>query len=365
MRIFSIAFLCALLCTKGYSQASTKSFQYDGLTRSYIEYVPSNYDGSTPYPVVIMLHGLGDNMNNFSNVGFHQVADTAGIIVLTPQAIVAPLLQAAAWNAGTALNGNIDDVGFINALIDTVLTQYNVDAQRIYAGGFSLGGFMTNRLACELNMRIAAFASVAGTIGNQLTCNPGRPLPICHIHGTADATVGYINNSFGLSAPDLIDFWLAHNNCSPIADSTDLPDLVADGITVRHYVYNNCSAGSVVEHYKAFGAGHVWLYPPVNDIFYTWEMWRFFSEHQLPANVGTDEYDVITFSVSPNPAEGQIHLENLPPHAFVDVYDLTGKVIGSHISMSTTCTFSMPSGIYVVVVRNEHGVGGSAKVVVK
>jgi polyhydroxybutyrate depolymerase len=62
----------------------TITWDYDGIARKYKQYVPSSYDGSTAVPLVIALHGLGDNINNFQGVGFQVVADTAGFITIYP-----------------------------------------------------------------------------------------------------------------------------------------------------------------------------------------------------------------------------------------------------------------------------------------
>ena len=187
--IFSLVFVAFTQ-----AQQTSKTMQFGGLTRQYLEYVPAIYNSSTPVPIVICLHGLGDNMNNFAGIGMNYVADTADFIVLTPQAIVDPLASATAWNSGASymgyqLNSGVDDVGFINALIDSTMALYNIDTTRIYVTGFSMGGFMANRLACELGDRLAAIASVSGTIGTALNCTNPDPIPVCHFHGTTDSTV--------------------------------------------------------------------------------------------------------------------------------------------------------------------------------
>jgi len=171
--------LVALIPLSFFSQLTTHSWDFDGETREYLMYVPSIYDGSTPVPVVFCLHGLGDNMNNFANIGMNYVADTANFIVITPQALVDNLSGSTAWNSGASafgyvLNGSVDDIGFLGAIIDTLNTNLNIDLQRVYSCGFSMGGFMTNRMACERNDPNAAKASVAGTIGSEVTCKPGR-----------------------------------------------------------------------------------------------------------------------------------------------------------------------------------------------
>ncbi|MEZ5008705.1 MAG: T9SS type A sorting domain-containing protein [Chitinophagales bacterium] len=280
-------------------QAQTKTtynVTYDGVQRTFIQYVPSTYNGSVAVPVLFSLHGLGDVASNFSNVGFEQLAEVHNFIVITPQAVNAAGFGTA-WNSGAGigplvLNGSIDDVGFISVLLDSTINHYNVDASRVYSTGFSMGSFMSNRLACELNDRIAAVASVAGAIGNAITgtCSPERSVPFCHFHGTADGTVSYSNNTFGTNAEETVAFWEDNANCSGLPDSVAIADTKNDGITIKHYIYNNCDVD--VEFYKATGAGHVWLNASQNDISYTQAIWEFLSRQSNPAAVSCSSLSV-------------------------------------------------------------------------
>lgn len=344
------------------AQTVTTSIQHGGLTRDFIRHVPSIYDAATPVPLVIVLHGLGDNMQNMSQVGFHQVSDTANFIVLTPQALLDDLTQATAWNSGAGTLGigpnlDIDDVGFISALIDSTEAAFNIDPERIYVCGFSNGGFMTNRLACELNDRIMAFASVAGTIGGNITCDPGRVLPICHFHGTIDGNVGYDDSFFGGSVSDWLSFWKANNLCGPDEDYRHLANTFDDGYTVETYFYSdNGAPESRVLHYKVNGADHIWL-GPQNDVFYTFEIWRFFNNYPLlPNATGISRVEAPELSIYPNPTNGNSIMTLDPKNEVskVTVTDLRGRAIirlaGNASGRYELGSSSLPSGIYSVTV---------------
>jgi polyhydroxybutyrate depolymerase len=296
------------------AQFSNHSFAFGGQTRQYRQYVPGIYDGATPVPLVIALHGLGDDMTNFSGIGLNYFADTANFIVVTPQALVDQLSGSTAWNSGASafgftLNGNVNDVGFINALIDSMAAHYNINPNRVYACGFSMGAFMCHRLACELNNRIAAIAAVAGTIGTALTCQPGRAVPVLHFHGTADGTISYTANSFGLSTVPALQYWATNNGCTQAPDTTAMPDLFSDGYTVEHIAWSGCDQNFGVEHFKVFGADHIWL-GPANDIFYTREIWRFFNKYQHPngATVAAAPVTGYEMQVFPNPSQGHLQV---------------------------------------------------------
>jgi len=353
-----------------YAQQTTHSWDFDGTTREYIQYVPSVYDGNDAVPLIIVLHGLGDNMNNFSNVGFHQVADTANLIVVTPEALVDQLFtQATAWNsgagiAGFSLNGTVDDVGFINAIIDTVSTHYNIDQNRIYATGFSMGAFMSNRLACELNNRVAAIASVAGTVGGTLTCTPGQDVPVCHFHGTSDTQVGYgiagggvQDNSFGSNVSDWISFWNSNNGCGSVTLEGQFPNTAGDGYSVEYVEYAGCNNSSRVVHYKVNGADHVWLFPN-NDVFYTTEIWKFFlglsPSNLVPAAISEIEKNSV--GLYPNPVLDELRIDNIDSKIeTIAVYNATGQLVGNFGTSRNLIVRDLKPGIYQILVSTENG----------
>lgn len=360
-----------LLTTIGSAQQTTVTWDYGGETRKYIQYVPSVYDGNTAVPLVIALHGLGDNAANFQGVGFQAVADTANFIVVYPEALVDAFTTSTAWNSGAGTfgiypNETIDDVGFINALIDTLSANHNIDQTRVYATGFSMGGFMTNRLACELNNRISAFASVAGTIGSGITCSPGANIKICHFHSTADAQVGYgtdgggdSDNFFGLSVNEWMDFWSSNNDCENIEVTGVFPDAANDERTVEYFEYGNCNSDTRVVHYKTYGGAHDWSFQPTNDITFTVEIWKFFlglsPDNLSPAS--TDDVEVETIGIYPNPTVDVIRLENLESKVLnVSIFNTTGQLV-KEISAATNSidVSDLKQGIYQLMIATEDG----------
>ncbi|HAP70045.1 MAG TPA: hypothetical protein DCR04_10035, partial [Flavobacteriales bacterium] len=339
-----LALVFIALCATTYSQQTTESWDFDGLNREYIQYVPSIYDGTEAVPLVIVLHGLGDVMSNMAQVGFHQVSDTANFIVVTPQAIVDQVISGStAWNSGAGafsitLNGDVDDIGFLNAIIDSVSESYNIDQSRVFATGFSMGGFMTNRLACELNDRIASVASVAGTVGSGISCAPAQEIPVCHIHGTSDGTVGYgvagggaMDNTFGSNVSDWIALWTSSNGCGNITLEGQFPNTANDGFLVDYTEYAGCNGNSRVVHYKVNGAEHVWL-GPNNDVFYTTEIWKFFlglsPTNLVASELGIGENEIASIGVYPNPTSDVLRIENTEAKILnVSVFNTAGQLV--------------------------------------
>ncbi|MFH2142878.1 MAG: alpha/beta fold hydrolase [Bacteroidota bacterium] len=362
---FSIIFLLLVNCMC--FPQTVKTIQHGGLTRDYIEYVPSIYNGSEPVPILICLHGLGDNMSNFTSIGMHDVADTANFIVITPQALMATVYTyqvGTAWNSGVSysgivLNQNIDDMGFIRALIDTTMILYHIDTNRIYVTGFSMGGFMCNRLACEMNDVFAAIASVSGTLGNTIVCNPPAPIPVCHFHGTADGTVSYTGNQYGNDAEVLVEYWRNYNNCDSIPVIDSMPDIVSDGLQFVKFTYANGDDNSEVLFYKVLNGDHNWYYYPNNDITYTIEIWNFlkkFSKNSLSSIV---ELKKSSINIFPNPANGFVNIE-LPEsfkNSTVTIYSITGENIVSLIPENQKISISLENfdpGIYFLHYQNQN-----------
>lgn len=362
-KIYLFITLSIVVCTVR-AQYVADSFSFGGVMRQYLLYVPPSYDGSQAVPFVLALHGLGDDMNNFAGIRMEDVADTANFIFAIPQALVDNQLSGAtAWNSGAGafgitLNPGVDDVGFLNALMDTVAAYYNIDQTRLYSTGFSMGGFMTNRLGCELNNRIAAIASVSGTIGNGISCHPGRVVPACHFHGTADATVAYSGNTYGNDAEALVAYWRGNDRCDTAAIIDSIAHSTHNSLRIIHYTYPNGAYGSDVEFYKVVGGQHQWLGPSGYDINYALEMWNFFRrykwEPQTPNSVA--EIPKSAINVYPNPCAGVLHaeVEGFDRELTVSLCDVMGRQV---YSQSTTApiainTTDFAKGVYTLVVTD-------------
>jgi len=252
------------------------------------------------------------------------------------------------------LNSDVDDVGWVSKLMDDMIAAYNIDTDRIYSTGFSMGSFLSHRLACELNDRVAAIASVAGAIGINLDCQPGRAVPMCHLHGTADNTIGYTGNLYGTDAQETVDFWRDNNNCDVTPNSTDIS-------TVTHYTYNNCDED--VEFYSAEGVGHEWISSPVN---YSAAIWEFLSRHSLDnltAASDLDQYLRAPIKLYPNPVTEQSNLVIDIEHKhqlLLEIVDVAGVIVQSHIveaqpgtNQFQMSTIDLAKGFYLLSVEIE------------
>lgn len=321
--IFSFIFLG--LSILGFTQQTINtSLTHDEIQRTYILYVPENYTGNDPVPLVFNFHGFTSNATEQMWYGdFRSIADTAGFLVVHPQGTL--LNGNAHWNVGGWTGGStIDDVGFTQALIDTIAAEYNINLDRVYATGMSNGGFMSFLLACQLSNKIAAIASVTGSMTPETfnDCDPQHPMPVLQIHGTIDAVVPYNGANFTKPISDALAYWVDYNHCDPNAITTDIPNsVVADGSTVNHTVYNDGNNGTTVEHFKVTGGGHTWpgtffaVAGTNYDIDASFEIWKFFSRYDingLIVTTDTEEPEESKFrlNIYPNPTSGYLYIDH-------------------------------------------------------
>ena len=232
-------------------------------------------------PVLLLLHPNGTSPETMANLT--RVADfvaTQGFWAVLPEAI------GGQWKDDPS-TGNADDVGFISALIDALVAQ-GVDPARIYAAGYSNGGFMSERLACALSDRIAAFSIDAATLRTGLAagCAPAKQRPKQFFLGTADNVVPYGGVANLKSASDTIAYWSAQQSCPGIV-STLLPDRVNDGTTVQLDDHTGCAGGTALRLYTVYGGGHAWpngltqsVGTTTQDVDATGLTWRFVSGYR-------------------------------------------------------------------------------------
>jgi len=295
-----VLILGLLVCTRGETtpQASSENtiytIKFNHQERTYILHIPTSYNGSIATPLVLSLHGGGGNAESeMSLTNFNPLADEKGFIVAYPNGNGRLEDKLLTWNGGTccgyAATNNIDDVGFVRAVVAELESAYNIDPNRIYATGLSNGAIMSYRLACEVSDLFAAIGPVSGT-QNISRCQPKQPVSIIHFHGTADQHVPYdggvgdeslVGVDFA-SVQDSIRFWVKQDQCSSAPETQTHDDIQLD-------TYSNCSNGSAVELYTIMDGLHAWPGAskpgwiggdkPTQSISATQLIWEFFQTH--------------------------------------------------------------------------------------
>lgn len=268
---------------------SAQKIDYGGNIRTFNLYRPSGLTG--PAPLVLMLHG-GFGSGDQAERAYHwdAEADKGHFLVAYPDGL------GRAWNAGSCCgnpsSSNLDDVGFITAVVGAIEQQMPIDPARVYVTGMSNGAMMSLRLACDTDM-FAAIAPVAGTL--MTDCSRARPTSVLQIHGTADASVPY-NGGPGKSlkadgtprvdgppVPAVFATWRGIDGCGPTTTTTS-------GVVTTETA--GCPDGRTVELISVADAGHQWpggvrsaiserlgLPAPSTALDATDTIWQFFTQH--------------------------------------------------------------------------------------
>ncbi|WP_158605969.1 T9SS type A sorting domain-containing protein [Taibaiella sp. KBW10] len=384
-----ISILTALLFCSVLSQAQqwvSTQFTFETKVRQYKTYHQSA--GQQNMKVVLMLHGLGGTMNDVDLTNWKAIADTANLLLVSPQALDYSIPLAGSlgptWNSGIVLtntplgditlNPTVNDVGFLNALIDTIQQHYAIDASRIFVTGFSNGGFMTQRLACESPQKFRAAASHSGTKALPLaTCSNAKTLPIAHFHGTTDATVSW-NGAFtsggltaqaGISVDSLVRYWQLRNNTLMVDSATIGSSANAQYIT--HYTYKTAAGSDKVELFKIHNGTHTWYnYNTTNNSFdLANETWKFFNKQgasPVSLNEGLTAYRNI--KLFPNPATENIHIEvEGKDHTRYMITDLTGRIIKEQTFRRDISISALPKGVFILKIFDKNGLNAVSKFV--
>jgi len=286
----------------------------EGKTRTYDYYVPSGLSSSRR-PLVFLLHGGGSKPDDLTGEsGFispylvwMDIADREKFILVYPEGSINPRGELG-WNdcrADTTNNPSLNDVDFIDALIDKMSHSFTIDSNRIYASGTSNGGHMVIRLALELSNKIAAIASVAAAMPGVACNSPSRPISVLFMNGTSDPLLpfegGEVAPNIGgrgtvLSADESVNIWVRFNQTDSTSAITNFPDIdTEDSSTVHKATYSNGIEGTQVALYEITGGGHVEpsireqyssilelsLGKQNHDIEMADEIWKFFKDKTL------------------------------------------------------------------------------------
>lgn len=253
-----------------------QTISFDGNERSYEVQVPISYDNLAPVPLVFDIHGYTSNKDQQELVsGISDLAEQAGFLVVRPQGLQN------SWNAGDfccgqAQSQGLDDVGLMKAIVSEVSQSLCVDPKRVYATGLSNGGALSHRIACEAADVFAAVAPVSYPLDFDPFdgCQPSRPIPVMHSHGTSDFIVPYNGSGAMPATPQSFAYWAQVNGCTG-----DPVETYSKGNS-HCDSYQACDAGVEVTLCTVNG-GHV-LYNNNDQVPIDELVWAFLKKHTLP-----------------------------------------------------------------------------------
>lgn len=301
---------------------------WQGDPRRFDVFLPNAYDPAQKYPIVISLHpGASNSVNHADGSKWHELGKTEGFITVYPNGRQNnPNSNARLWNAYDQSAGMqaVDDKGFLNAMLDTLIARYGVDTCRVYLSGFSNGAMMLFRMACEYTNRFAAYAPLSGGWGYgtdgfcgdgncdgdpaspacdwnmaNVNCQPMRKPPLIFMKGslegdnlpTCRATIDSLQKIY----------WSTFLNCAGWQSDTFL----AAGKTLVRERFTDCNAGAEYQFLTVIGNGHLW-HQPATALF-----WDFFKTKSLcsPASSFNENMPLPAFQIFPNPTDGILTIE--------------------------------------------------------
>ena len=223
-----------------------RTFMHGGRERTYL-LRPGTAEIKTG--LLVVLHGSGGRGRMIERrTGFDALAEPAGVVMVYPDGVDA------VWNDGWHPDSAVDDVGFLTALAVALTDEFHIDPARVYATGFSNGGGMAHRLACQ-SERFAAIAPVGGYLPLHVLerCDRERSVSVIDIHGTSDTVVPYAPLS------SVLAHWVQHDGCMGPTERAELPDRdPRDGTRVRRDEHRGCRDGARVVLFAIEGGGHTW-----------------------------------------------------------------------------------------------------------
>lgn len=232
----------------------TDTVTWGGKTRTALFFKPTA-SSTAKVPMLVMLHYRGGDAEGMAYLtSVSELVRDYGIWVVLPQA-----QSGKDWNNDPASDNGVDDVGYLSQVIDSAVSRFPIDPKRVYMTGYSYGGFMTLRFACERPAKIAAAATVAAQFfkSENAVCNPSLGVPMMMINGTSDSRTKYDSTLGVLTVPATAARWATIDGCPASPRRTSLPDIANDKTTVVLDTYLGCATGEV-DLYTINGGGHTW-----------------------------------------------------------------------------------------------------------
>eukprot|EP00658_Telonema_sp_P-2_P038491 TRINITY_DN27607_c0_g1_i3.p1 TRINITY_DN27607_c0_g1~~TRINITY_DN27607_c0_g1_i3.p1 ORF type:complete len:291 (+),score=55.81 TRINITY_DN27607_c0_g1_i3:80-952(+) len=196
-------------------------------------------------PVLLALHGLGENYpDNFQHqVHLDAAADKHGFATVYPLGSISTFgsgVTGHTWDGGKCCFSRQDDLSFLRRVVNRTFELVDADRSRVYSVGFSAGGVMSHAVACQAADLFAAVVSVDGPIEVRGECEPGRPVPVLHFHGTLDPVFPFHGAIFN-GATQTIASWRQTDKCVGAPTESNLHPLIEASISP------NCSGGAEVQ----------------------------------------------------------------------------------------------------------------------
>ena len=372
-----------------------KTVQVNGLEREYMVYIPSHPVSNKPAGILVCLHGFGRTMNDFfEGYNITGIADSLNLIIAAPQALPEqnalvnleaafinlflknPLSLVSVWGCGLGvrvtsmltgkdvlneeMNKDLNDVSFINRMIDEVLSDYDLQEENLFVLGTSMGGYMTYQYALINGKRLSGIISIAGSMGTKIKgMDYSTKIPVCDFHSITDEVVSYTgsevqllhNITLAMPKTDVINYWAVTNSTgTPVTEPVrNYP--TENKITVEKITYPEPE--NEVIHYRINGASHGYFFKKdsADCMDHVEEICRFIQSHtvEIPTNnVIVKEQQLFFY---PNPVLDKININKST--GIITIYDVTGRNICSQSFTDGQADLSfLKPGLYFIRIQS-------------
>jgi polyhydroxybutyrate depolymerase len=281
------------------------SLEHGGRTRTWVAYVPARLQ---PRPAIVLaLHGsMGSPARAREAYGydFDLLAEANGFLAVYPQGFEGHWNDSRLKGPYSAKTENVDDVGFLHALVDRLAKDHGADPAHVYLTGVSNGGQMALRLALQTPGFARAYAAVVASVpaaGNLAVTPKETPVSMLLMNGTKDPfnpwnggdVVLYGvwgNRGPVLSAQASIEYFLQLDGLTGPPATTKFPDVdTSDGCTAERRRWSAPGKRSVTL-ISIVGGGHAVPHPATHgprllgnsnrDFHAANEIWEFFQQAQ-------------------------------------------------------------------------------------
>lgn len=273
---------------------------YGDLTRSYRAIIPDSVTTQRKWPLLIALHGSGTHAGTMEAfTGLSEFAAQEGFAVVYPNG-TGRSRTTLSWNVrgfnSHAAKQQVDDLGYLQKLLDHLQETLPIDPGQVFVTGFSNGAMMAYSLACSIADRISAIGPVAGPMLRTME-SPSRPVPICHIHGTHDdfapleGGIGKKSLSKTKFPPlsETLTAWAQVNQCQTPPTVETFPPAYPDGTHIVRHIYHSPDPHGQIQFYEVVGGGHTWpgkqsiftiLGKSTQNLDANRVLWQFFQQHR-------------------------------------------------------------------------------------
>ena len=391
IELFIIAWLIAGVVS---ANPVLKKIKVDGFEREYLVYLPSHPIRKKAEGVLVCLHSFSRSMHDFFyDNDFTSAADSLNLIMVALQALpeqnqrvnlVAAsigsftdnrILLNSVWGCGLRikanllllgtsllneeLNKDVDDVNFIDKVIDETLSDNALDSENIFVLGTSMGGFMAYQYALKKGERLSGIISVAGSMGLEIKgMDNGVKVPVCDFHSVTDEVVPYTGSQIqSLSVitlaqpkPDVLNYWRQKNETgNPVTEQIkNYPS--TNKITVEKITYP--APVNEVVHYKATGASHSYFFKKENGdcMDHVEEIMRFIRSHLTVTTPNAPIIEEQKPFFYPNPVVDKIYFKAV--NGIVSIYDITGmEILSRSFTEGQADLKSLRPGLYFIHIR--------------